>query len=126
MVQKIEQIQKRALRLIPSLKHLSYADKLKSLGLLSLENRRVWFDLIIKFKEESLTKNDSENNTDQRITRRQADNKLEKPKFRLDIKKNAYKTRVIESWNMLPKEIRNSRTLDTFELNVKKYLLTNQ
>jgi len=126
MVQKIEQVQKRALRLIPCLKHLSYADKLKRLGMLSLENRRVWFDLITKFKEESLTKDDTETKTDQRITRRQADNKLEKPKFKLDIKKNAYKTRVIDSWNLLPKDIRNSRTLNTFKLNVRKYLLTNQ
>jgi len=126
MVQKIEQVQKRALRLIPSLKHLSYPDKLKNLGLLSLENRRIWFDLITKFREESLNKADTEVRADQRITRGQAENKLEKPKFRLDIKKNAYKTRVIDPWNKLPKNIRNSRTLNTFKLNVKNYLLTNQ
>ena len=126
MVQKIEQVQKRALRLIPSLNHLSYGDKLKNLGMLSLENRRVWFDLITKFKEESLAKDDTEIRTDQRMTRRQANNQLEKPKFRLDLKKNAYKTRVIDSWNSLPKDLRDSRTLYTFKENVKKYLLTTQ
>ena len=52
----------------------------------------MWFDLITKFKEEGLVKNgvpknDTEMKADQRITRRQADNKLEKNKVQTWYKK---------------------------------------
>ena len=53
-IQKIEQVQKRALRMIPSLKDRSYEQKLASLNLLTLENRRVLFDLTQKSKSSLL------------------------------------------------------------------------
>ena len=108
---KIEQVQKRALRLIPSLKGKSYNEKLRCLGMLSLENRRKMFDLLNKYKEESIKKgdNDPEQPTrTTRMTRSMTDKQLEKPKFRLDIRKNSYNIRVISNWNSLPLEIRNS------------------
>ena len=127
-VKKIEQVQKRALRLIPSLNGKSYEEKLKSLDMLTLENRREMFDFINKYKEGSKRKdgniNIKENST--RMTRSMTDKLLEKPRFRLDIRKNSYTIRVIDAWNNLPKEIRNSNSIHTFKKNVKKYLMTKQ
>ena len=37
-----------------------------------------------------------------RMTRSMTEKKLDKPKFRLDIRKNAFTIRVIEHWNNLP------------------------
>ena len=47
---KIENIQKRATKVLPELKHKSYTESLKSLGLPSLEYRRLKADMIQTYK----------------------------------------------------------------------------
>jgi len=47
---KNERVQRRFTKRIPSVSHLSYADRLKTLGLDSLEYRRLKYDLIMMFK----------------------------------------------------------------------------
>ena len=46
----IENVQRQATRLLKCLKHLSYEDRLKTLGLPSLEYRRERFDMIQVYK----------------------------------------------------------------------------
>ena len=113
-VKKIEQVQKRALRLIPSLKGKSYEEKLKRLNMLTLENRRKIFDLINKFKEERMKKEVVLLEKATKMTRSMADKHIEKSRFRLVIRKNTYI------------EIRNSKTINTFKKNIKDYLMTMQ
>ena len=123
---KIERVQKRAMKLIPSLRGLSYKEKLNKVGLLTLENRRIMMDLISAYKNKSTPNTCPVQGPNTRITRSHLNKEVEKPRFRLDLRKNFHSIRVVSHWNSLPLHVRESKSISTFKANVKSILMTNQ
>lgn len=121
----LEKVQRRATKMIPSLKNLSYEDRLRELGMFSFERRCNRGDLIEVYKmftgiDTLDVLNFFELDTSDRT--RGHNFKIRKQQSRLDIRKHFFTNRVVDAWNDLPHEVVNSATLDTFKNRLDKHM----
>jgi hypothetical protein len=114
----IENVQRRATKLIPGLKEKPYEERLKCLNLTTLETRRLRGDLIEAFKIMKGLQN-VEPSTFFKITASQTRGhalKLFKPTCRLDIRKYGFSHRVITEWNRLSTDDIACDTVNSFKI----------
>ena len=113
----MKQVQKRATNMIKGLEHLPYGDRLRELGLFSLEKRRLWGDLIAAYQYlRGIYRKAGEELFVRAFCNRTRRNglNLEEDRFRLDIRKKFFTARVVRHWNSLPSEVVNAPSLEAF------------
>ena len=120
----IENVQMRETKLVTSIKHLSYQERLKKLGLPSLEYRRERADLIEVYK--------IMNNIDQvekdtffkfsnYAATRGHQFELAKKQHRLKRRSNSFSLRVIDSWNSLPDKVVMTPSLNSIKSRLNTF-----
>ncbi|KFQ49541.1 hypothetical protein N334_04445, partial [Pelecanus crispus] len=117
----LDQVWRRATKMIRGQKHLSYEDRLRELGLFSLEKRRLQGDLIAACQYlKGAYRKDGENLFSKACCDRTKNNefKLKKNRFRLDIRKKFFTMRVVKHWNRLPREVVQAPSLEMFKVGL--------
>ena len=121
---KVEKVQRRATKLIPEIRHLSYQDRLKNLKMYSLQYRRIRGDMIEVYKlMNGLVNSDPAaffTSAPHEATRGHHQ-KLYKQRSNTVLRRNSFSQRVVESWNSLPTSVISSSSITSFKIRLDKH-----
>ena len=125
-VDMLEKIQRRATKLIPGLRDLTYEERLNECGLTTLETRRLRGDQIEVFKilngYENIDYNIFFEIKESKITRGH-NYTLVKKQSRLDVRKYSFSQRTINVWNNLSTDCVQASSINMFKNKIDKYLV---
>ena len=124
----LESVQRRFTRLIAGMKGLTYEERLATLGLPTLEERRIKIDLIQAYKilnnidktEGKMFTKVSERTL--RTTRSTVKENFAPERTSLDQRRFFFSNRVASAWNSLPKTVQMAKNLPTFKHMLKTIL----
>ena len=122
----LEQIQRRATKLIPGLRDLRYEERLEEYGLTTLETRRLRGDQIEVFKILNGYANIDSNIffeiKESKVTRGH-NFPLVKKQSRLDVRKFSFSQKTINVWNKLSTECVHASSVNMFKNRIEEYLV---
>ena len=110
--------------MIQGMEHLSYEDRLRELGLFSLEKRMLHGDLIAAFYLKGSHRKGGDRHFSGLCGDRTRGNgfKLREGRFRLDVRKQSFIVRVVKHWNRLPSVVVDAPSLETYKVRLDKIL----
>ena len=123
-IENIERVQHRATKLIGECAALSYSDRLDRAGLITLEKRRLRGDLIQVFKLLKGIDNMDYNKFFQLVDNSRTRGhrfKIVKVRSRLDVRNKFFSQRVVNSWNMLPADVVEAETVNSFKNELDRF-----
>ena len=125
-IERLEAVQARATKLIPSIRHLGYVRRLERLNLYLLEKRRLRGQLIETFK---MLK--GVNNIDYRHLFTFSNNWTRSNGWKLELKRfntsqcgNFFTYKIAPIWNRLPAEAVNSASVEQLKIELDKVIDT--
>ncbi|CAM4508198.1 unnamed protein product [Lepidochelys olivacea] len=122
---KLEQVQRRATRMIPGMENLSYERRLKELGLFILTKRRLRGDMIALYKYiRGINTREGEElfQLSTSVGTRRNGYKLAIRKFRLEIRPRFLTIRGVKFWNSLPREAVGTKDISGFKTKLDKFM----
>ena len=121
--QLVENVQRRAAKLVPALRHLSYPERLERLNLPSLYYRRARGDLVEVYKHlrgHYSVECPYLELADARPTRGHS-SRLKKPQVRKTVRANFFGVRVVNSWNNLPESVVTAPSVSSFKRRLDQH-----
>ena len=124
-IDMLERVQRRATRMVSGFEGKSYEERLRELGMFSVERRFLRGDMIQVYKIFTSIDNIETNKffiIDHGQETRGHNKKIRKKACRLDIRKHSFSNRVVNFWNSLPQEVVESDSLATFKKGLDRYM----
>ncbi|KAJ7408952.1 hypothetical protein WISP_117657 [Willisornis vidua] len=114
-IDMLEQVQRAASKPTRGLEFISYEDRMRDMGLFSLEKRRLRRDIITVFQYLNGACHRAKEGlfTSDRTTGNGF--KLKEVMFSLDVRKKFFTVRIVRLWNRLPREVVDSPSLEVFK-----------
>ena len=119
---RLENVQRRATKLVPQLRNLDYVSRLKALNLPSLLYRRQRGDMIEVFKyTHNYDINPNPLPLHHGSVTRGHNFKLEKRRPEKSARQKFFTMRAVNEWNALPADIAEATTLNSFKYRLDKH-----